>query len=277
MTARVDRDIFRLAPGMEPSVLQMIADRLEYRGSDDGFTRLSQAYFDRLPFDSAKRVLALGCGTGVEVRALRRRISPDTVIVGVDHSAALVDVATRLTADEGLAHNVTYDAGDAHHLPYDDGEFDIVTMQTLVSHVNDPFEVLREARRVVRPTGTVAIFDGDYASLTFGYPDHELAEMIEAKLRLVFVANPRIMRDLPRLLPAAGLALVDAQSAVYADIGTGGFWANAAEAYGAVLARADLLPPEVVEKWRALQAESARDGTFFGSSAYYTYIARRPD
>jgi hypothetical protein len=36
--------------------------------------------------------------------------------------------------------------------------------------------VLGEARRLVRPGGTVAIFDGDYASLTFAYPDHALAK-----------------------------------------------------------------------------------------------------
>jgi hypothetical protein len=37
-------------------------------------------------------------------------------------------------------------------------------------------QVLGEARRLVRPGETVAIFDGDYASLTFAYPDHALAK-----------------------------------------------------------------------------------------------------
>jgi hypothetical protein len=52
--------------------------------------------------------------------------------------------------------------------------------------------------------GTVAVFDGDYASLTFAYPDHALAKTIEEKLIQLIVANPRIMRDLPRLLRAPG-------------------------------------------------------------------------
>ena len=134
------------------------------------------------PSPDARRILALGCGTGIEVRALRRLTGPDTAIVGVDHSPALIDAARRLTADEGLSDNVTYQVGDAHHLPYGDGEFDIVTLHTLISHVDDPPQVLREARRVVRPGGTVAIFDGDYASLTFAYPDHALARTIEEKL-----------------------------------------------------------------------------------------------
>jgi len=165
---------------MEASVLQMIADRLEFRGTDEGYARLSQAYFGSMPLEAAQRLLALGCSTGIEVRALKRRTRPDAAIVGIDHSQTMIDVARRLTADEGLSDNVTYETGDAHRLPHSDGEFDIVTLHTLVSHVDDPPQVFREARRVVRPGGTVAIFDGDYASLTFAHPDHALAEMIEA-------------------------------------------------------------------------------------------------
>ena len=51
---------------------------------------------------------------------------------------------------------------------------------------------------------------------------------------------------------------------------------NAAEAYGSVLARSDLLPQAVVDQWRAFQSRSAADNTFFGASNYYTYLARRP-
>jgi ubiquinone/menaquinone biosynthesis C-methylase UbiE len=201
---RDDRDIDRLTPSMDQAVLETIAARLEFRGTDEGYARRSQAYFARLPLRDARRILALGCGTGIEVRALRRLTRPEVAIVGVDHSPALIDAARRRTADEGLSGNVTYQVGDAHHLPYGDGEFDIVTLHTLISHVDDPPQVLREARRLVRPGGTVAVFDGDYASLTFAYPDHALAKAIEEKLIQLIVANPRIMRDLPRLLPGGG-------------------------------------------------------------------------
>jgi SAM-dependent methyltransferase len=275
-SSRDDRDVFRLAPSMDEAVLKTIADRLEFRVTDPGYARLSQAYFARVPLSSARRVLALGCGTGAEVRALKRLVGPQTALVGIDHSQALVDIATRLTADEGLLDNVSYRTGDAHRLPCDDADFDVVTLHTLISHVDDPLQVLREARRVVRPGGTVAIFDGDYASLTFAYPDHALAVTIEEKLKQVLVANPRVMRDMPRLLPEAGLELVEAEGALYADVGSGDFWANAAEAYGTVLARSELLPPAVVDDWRAFQAESTAHNTFFGASNYYTYLARRP-
>jgi ubiquinone/menaquinone biosynthesis C-methylase UbiE len=273
---REDRDIYRLAPSMAAAVLETIAARLEFRGTDERYRQLSQAHFPRLPLPRARRVLALGCGTGIEVRALRRLAGRDTAIVGVDHSPALLEVARRLTTDAGLHDNVTYQVGDAHHLAFRDDEFDIVTLQTLISHADDPLQMLREARRVVRPGGTVAIFDGDYASLTFAYPDHALAKTIEEKLMQLMVANPRVMRDLPRLLGQAGLELAETAGTVYADVGTSSFWVNAAESYGVLLARAGALPPAVIDDWREFQASSVEDSTFFAASTYYTYVTRRP-
>jgi SAM-dependent methyltransferase len=189
----------------------------------------------------------------------------------------LIDGARRLTADEGLSDNVTYHTGDAHHLPYSDHDFDIVTLHTLISHVEDPQQVLREAHRVVRPGGTVAIFDGDYASLTFAYPDPALARTIEDKLIQLIVANPRIMRDAPRLLPAAGLKLVEADGTLYPNIGTGRFWLAATESYGPLLARSGLLPQAIVDDWQAFQARAVQNNTFFAASSYYTYLTQRPE
>jgi hypothetical protein len=123
----------------------------------------------------------------------------------------------------------------------------------------------------------VAIFDGDYASLTFGYSDQAVATLIEETLLRVMVANPRVMRDLPRLLQQAGLDLVAANGALYANIGEGAFWAKSAEAYSVVMSRSGQLASEIIEEWRAYQARSAQDHTFFGASNYYTYLARRRD
>ena len=105
---------------MDEAVLQTVADRLEFRAIDAGYVALSQAYFERLPVSPPCRVLAVGCGTGVEVRALRRRVGPEVALVGIDHSDALVERARQLTADEGLSENVEYLTGDAHDLPYSD-------------------------------------------------------------------------------------------------------------------------------------------------------------
>jgi hypothetical protein len=43
---------------MDAAVLEAIAARLEFRGTDEGYARRSQAYFPRLPLPHARRILA---------------------------------------------------------------------------------------------------------------------------------------------------------------------------------------------------------------------------
>lgn len=273
--ARDDRDIMRLAPTVDEGMLQTLANRLEFRGTDDEYMQLSTAYFTRLPLDSARHILALGCGTGIEVRALKR-LAGAAEIIGLDHSRFLIDIARQRTAEEGLSESVQYVVGDAHQLEFADDSFDVVLLHTLISHVDHPLGVLREARRVVRPGGTVAIFDGDYASLTFAFPDASAAKLIEETLLKLLFANPRVLRDMPRLLREAGLELHEASGSIYANIGSGRFWANAVESYAAFLARSGFLPQATIEDWRAYQSRAVRENTFFATSNYYSYLAQRP-
>ena len=104
-----------------------------------------------------------------------------------------------------------------------------------------------------------------------------MAKTIEEKLIQLIVANPRIMRDMPRLVAEAGLELVDAEGTLYANIGSGRFWLAAAESYGPLLARSGLLTQEIADEWRDFQVRSAGDNTFFGASNYYTYLTRRSE
>jgi 2-polyprenyl-3-methyl-5-hydroxy-6-metoxy-1,4-benzoquinol methylase len=270
------RDVFRFIDDLDDEAINRIAARLEFRGTDPGYVAFREAYFAKLPLGTAQRVLALGCGTGIEVRALKRRPEFAGEVLGIDLSPRLIEEAQRLTATEGLANGVAYQSGDAHALDVAGASFDIVLAHTLLSHVTDPSTVLREACRVVAPGGMVAIFDGDYASLTFTHPDPELAERVEKALLELLVNNPRVLRDLPRLLREAGLELVEATAHAYADVGAGGFFANLAEAVAALLTNAGVLPADEIARWRDWQAQAVAEGVFFGASNDYTFLARRP-
>jgi ubiquinone/menaquinone biosynthesis C-methylase UbiE len=261
------RDIFHVINELDEEAVERIITRLEFRATDPNFVAYREAYFAKLRLATARRILALGCGTGVEVRALKRRPEFRGEIVGLDHSSRLIEEARRRTAAEGLAGGIDYLA---------DASFDVVLAHTLLSHVPNPLAVLAEACRVARPGGIVAIFDGDYASLTFAHPDPSLARRVEEALLEVLVNNPRVMRDLPRLLRQVGLELDEATAHAYADIGAGCFFVNMVESFGPLLAGAGLLPAMEVDDWRAEQARAVAEGTFFGASNYYTYLALRP-
>ncbi len=268
-------DVFLSINELDDATVEAIAARLEFRGTDPTFTRWREAYLDRLALASDARVLDLGCGTGVVSRGIAARSGFAGQVVGLDHSPRLIEAARRLTAEAGMADRVTFEAGDATALPYPDAAFDAVVAHTTISHVGDPLALLTEAARVVRPAGRIAVFDGDYASWTFDHPDPVFAKAMDEAFIATVVNNPRVLRELPRLLRQAGLEREDLLAWVYADIGAGGFYRNAIEVYAPLMVRAGLMPADRVEAWLQYQRGAMAEGVFFGSCNYYAYIVKR--
>ena len=196
-------------------------------------------------------------------------------MTGVDQSPQFIAAAHRLAAEEGVGDRVELVVGDAHELDLAAASFDAVVAHTLVSHVRDPLTVLEQAARVTRPGGSVAVFDGDYASLTFGSADAQLGQAMEVALQATIMSSARVMRELPRLLPEAGLRLMEMQAHLYAEAGSGRFMLSLAETYAPLVAATGALPAADVEAWLADQRRSAQDGTFFAACNYYAYVATR--
>lgn len=258
----------------EPAIERLIA-RLESRATDQVFTRLFDKYASRIVAKSPKRVLEVGSGTGAMMRALARRPDFQGTAVGVEQSPAFVAAARRLAREEGVGDRVAFEVGDAHKLELPDESFDAVIINTVISHVGDTAAVLGELARVVRKGGTVAIFDGDYASMTYAYPDVDLGRRMDAALVTATFNNPRIMRELPGLLPRYGLRITEAWGDAVAEIGTASFFKSFADTYVPYVIDAGLEPAEVVKRWHAVQQEAMEKGTFFGACNYYTYLAER--
>ena len=95
---------------------------------------------------------------------------------------------------------------------------------------------------------------------------------MERAIQSMIISAPRVMRELPRLLPQAGLRLVATQAHVYAEAGSSSFMLNLAETYAPLAASTGLVPAADVEAWLADQRRSAADGTFFAACNYYAYV-----
>ena len=269
------RDAMQFINEQDATTLDRFIERLEFRAKDPTFTAYREAYLELLDLPRVEAVLDLGCGTGVVARAIAARNGFAGAVTGVDQSPAFIAAAERLAATEGLGDRVEFVVGDAHALDLPAASFDVAVAHTLVSHVRDPLAVLAEAARVIRPSGSVAVFDGDYSSLTFACDDAPLGEAMEGAVQSIIKSSPRVMRELPRLLPKAGLRLVATQAHVYAEAGTSRFLLNLAETYGPLAATTGLVPAAQADAWLADQRRSAEDGTFFGACNYYAYIAQR--
>ncbi|MDA0160894.1 methyltransferase domain-containing protein [Solirubrobacter ginsenosidimutans] len=268
------RDAMQFINEQNTATLDRFIERLEFRAKDPTFLTYREAYLKLLDLPNTASVLDLGCGTGVVTRAIAARNDFTGTVMGIDQSPEFIAAAERLAAGEGVADRVEFVMGDAHALDLPDAAFDVAVAHTLVSHVRDPLAALAEAARVTRPGGSVAIFDGDYASLTFGASDPRHGESMELALQSMIMSAPRVMRELPRLLPQAGLRLETMQAHVYAEAGSGRFFLNLAETYAPLAASTGLMPAADVDAWLADQRRSAQDGTFFAACNYYTYLAK---
>jgi SAM-dependent methyltransferase len=267
------RDAMQFINEQSAATLERFIERLEFRGTDPVFVAYRDEYLALIDLPHAAAVLDLGCGTGFVTRAIAARTRG--TVTGVDQSPEFVAAAQRLAAEEGVGDRIELVVGDAHELDLAAASFDAVVAHTLVSHVRDPLAVLGQAARVTRPGGTVAVFDGDYASLTFGSADGELGPAMEHALQATIMSSARVMRELPRLMPEAGLRLMATQAHVYAEAGSGRFMLSLAETYAPLVAANGALPAADVEAWLADQRRSAQDGTFFAACNYYAYVATR--
>lgn len=269
------RDPHRFVNDLDAAATERLISRLENRAKDKVFTRLFDNYVTALRLPASAQILEVGCGTGAMLRALVRRPDFAGRAVGIDQSPVFVDAAKRFAMAEGVSERVDFMVGDAHAIAFPDASFDAVIVNTVMSHVSEPGTVLAEVARVLRPGGKVAIFDGDYASLTYAHPDAELGQKMDRALANATFNNPRIMRDLARLLPAHGLSIVSAWGDAVTEIGRGSFFKTFAETYVSYVVDAGFLPAEEVRAWHDDQQHAMENGTFFAGCTYYTFIAER--
>lgn len=110
---------------------------------------------NRLQLDQAKAVLDVGCGIGHWGQILAPLLPPEVHVTGVDREETWVAKATERAKSFGLEDRYHYQKGDVTALPFEDTKFDLVTCQTVLIHLKDPKEGLREMLRVVKPGGMI--------------------------------------------------------------------------------------------------------------------------
>lgn len=130
-----------------------------------------------LPLPAGSVVLEVGCGTGNHSRALATRL-PQHQYEGFDQSTGMLREAQLLPS------KVIFRQGDAQLFwPYSDGYADIAFMVDVIHYIKDLPAFFGEARRVLKPDGTILIATDSEAdlqdrSLTRFFPEileHELA------------------------------------------------------------------------------------------------------
>ena len=106
-------------------------------------------------------VLDMGSGPGTITMGLARRVGR---VIGLDASQKMVEAGRSLVMDQGI-DNATFELGSAYDLPWRDSYFDVVYAHQVLQHLADPVRALREARRVLKTGGLLAVRDADYGTM----------------------------------------------------------------------------------------------------------------
>lgn len=125
----------------------------------------------QLSLDDTTRVLDVGSGLGGSSRFLAATYGAH--VAGLDLTDEYCRVARMLADRLGFGSRVTYQQGNALAMPFEDASFDVVWTQHASMNIADKRQLYREIWRVLRPGGSLALYDilaGPQSPLHFPVP-----------------------------------------------------------------------------------------------------------
>jgi SAM-dependent methyltransferase len=150
---------------------------------------------------AGETVLDLGSGGGFDCFLASRSVGKEGTVIGVDMTADMLALARRNAAAGGYA-NVEFRMGEIEHLPVADGTVNVIISNCVINLSPDKPQVFREAFRVLKRGGRLAISD---MVASASLPD-ELKNDLTRHSQCIAGATP--LHDLEAMMREAGFEAV---------------------------------------------------------------------
>ena len=143
---------------LEPEVMDTQEEAVDYNAMDH--STVNRVFVDDLLNVDGFRgdVLDLGTGTALIPIELCERFE-DCRVMAVDMAAHMLDLAKYNLEMASLTERIELSQVDAKGLDYDDDAFDAVISNSIVHHIPDPIDCLREMQRILKPGGFLFVRD----------------------------------------------------------------------------------------------------------------------
>ncbi len=142
-------------------------------------------------------VVDLGAGGGFDCFLAAHEVGETGHVIGIDMTPDMLSKA-RKNARKGKFSNVEFRLGEIEHLPVADESVDVIISNCVINLSPDKPQVFREAFRVLRPGGRLAISD---VVATVELPEHMRND---PALIAGCMGNASLIQDLETMIKAAG-------------------------------------------------------------------------